>query len=320
MIKNVPVYFPFTFLEPERVKKLHDLVGLFRTYRVFEKKVSDEIAADEEDGKIICQLFRMSSENSVKIAHNFLNWSKSIDSLDLKAVAAFFNYMKDSNESVDIIGSMAVVDKDCEESSEFNELLLRQEITLFLIQLLDRQEYEINSAFRKISQNHKRLFMGPEKSNIDLGDSASSNLYGFRLDNMSSRIISWLSAFFFLSDQSEVIFTDEKESFMVFTDFFKNNEIKLFKASTKKSGLSFSELIQLVSSSLDNKSLDSGPFEVLENGKQIFEESGDLFFAVPDDVGFNKTMAMAVGIKPGAISKYSLLSDDCKKLVICFVV
>lgn len=320
MIKDVPVYFPFTFLEPERVEKLHELMGKFKAYRVFEKNVSDEIAEYEENGKIICQLFRLSSENSVKIAHKFLDWSKSRDSLDLKTVAAFFNYMEDSNESVDIIGSMDAVDKDCAETSAFNEILLRQEITLFLIQLLDRQEYEINSAFRRISQNHKRLFIESEKLNPDILDSGSSNLSGFRLDNMSSRIVSWLAAFFFLSEQSKIIFTDEKEAFLVFIDFFKNDEIMLYKANTKKSGLPCSELIHLASSFMDNKSLDSDFFEVLENGKQVVEESGDLFFAVSDDASFNKTMARVIGLKSESMSECALLSSDCKKIMICFVI
>jgi len=317
---DLPVYFPFTFLEPERVARLYDLVGTFRVYRIFEKKVSDEISDYASDGKIICDLFRLSSDNSVKIAHRFLDWSKNTESLDLKTVAAFFNYMDASNESVDIIGSMESIDNDSSVASLFNDDLLKHEITLFFIQLLDRQEYEINGAFRRISQTHKRLFMEPEKLNIDMPSQAPSDLSAYRLSNMNSRVVSWLAAFFFLSEQTKIIFTDEKEAFMVFMELLNSHDVKLYRANVEKSGLCRSELMSIMYSAIKEEKYDSELLEVLENGKQVIEKPGDLFFAVPDRTSFVKTIAGVLGVRSESMIEYSLLSRSCISMVFCLVI
>lgn len=319
MITDVPVYFPFTFMEPERVAKLFSFMGQFKAYRVFERNVSDEISKLEADGKIICELFRLSSDKSVKIAHGFLDWSKNMESIDLKAVAAFFNHIDPLNESVDIMGSMDSIDKDPENHQSFDELLLRQEITLFLIQLLDRQEYDINSALRRISQNHKRLLIDPEKKNNDFEDNSSFDLSGFRLDNMKSRVVSWLAAFFFLSDQSRMIFTDEKDAFIAFSEFFKSDEIKFYKAKNGKDGFAKSDLLKLAWPVSENFKFDPDFFELLENGEQIVENPGDLFFAASDPSDFRKALAGALGLRFDAFTGCSLLSDNCIFPVVCFV-
>ena len=98
MSNELPIYFPFTFIEPERIERIFSAIGKFRIYRVFEKNVPEELNCYSGGDKIVFDVFKPSSDKSVKTAHSFLSWANSRTSLDIKAVSAFFKQLDDDND------------------------------------------------------------------------------------------------------------------------------------------------------------------------------------------------------------------------------
>lgn len=315
MNREDPVYFPFTFLEPERVERLYALAGKFISFRVFEKSVSEEVIKKEGDGKILTELFRLSSENAVKIARRFLEWSAGRDQLDLKALSAFFNYVGQDDDSGDIIKNIMDQGDETFEEPDLNRLLLRHEIALFLFQLKDRQDYEIVSALSRISESHRKLFFELDAEGGEVPEPGMPVRSDFRLANMEARISSWFVSFLFLSDAPRLIFTDEKEAFLGFLELFRDDEIRVFRAGNTKDVSRAENFRKITSFLCDARDLNPALCGCIETGKPVFIEDGELFFAVPGNAGIKRAVSRILGLKP----ENSMLSGSYGRLTICMV-
>lgn len=310
-----PVYFPYTFIEPERVDRLHAMAGRFISFRVFEKNVSEEVAMKEEDGKILTELFRLSSENAVKTARRFLDWSAGRDQLDLKALSAFFDYVGHDDDSDDIIKNIMDQGDETFDEPDLTIFLLRHEIALFLFQLKDRQNYEIVSALSRISESHRKLFFELDAEGGEVPEGAMPVRGDFRLDNMEARISSWFVTFLFLSDAPRLIFTDEKEAFLGFLELFRDDEIRVFRAGNTKDVSRAENFRKIASFFSDNRDLNPALCGCIETGKPVLIEDGELFFAVPGNTGIKRAVSRILGLKP----ENSMLSGSYGRLTICMV-
>lgn len=314
----LPVYFPFTFIEPERVDRLYNLVGKFRTFRVFEQK---DIVCDEESGnKTVFDLFRQSSENSTEIALRFLAWSKGLESLDIKAVSAFFNFVDPySDDPENIIDSVIEYGVETRHKKTLSGILLRHEITLFFLQLSDRQEYEISRAFKRIADGHRKLF---EDLDAEAGISNDISIRmdsGFRLKNMNFRLRSWLFAFFYLSERDKIIFTDEKDAFFDFFEYCseKNtSELKIYRAekNPEKNAYDLPEIFSFISSDPDSSSayIPGTVFSgIVNDGDCLF------FFTGIDDL--KKKILAIPGLKTDIGNEHKASSIRGENLAVCLV-
>lgn len=319
MSEAIPVYFPFTFLEPCKVERIYGLVGRFRSYRAFEKKVSEEVESKEVEGKVFPDIFRVSSPDALKIARRFLDWSSERGSLDLKALSAFFRYIKEDDESENIISSIMNDGDNKDDEADALQPLLKHEITLFLLQLQDRQEYEINSALDRISQGHKKLFQRLDTGNVSEAEELMPVRDDFRLKNMETRISSWLAAFFFLSGSERTIFTDEKEAFLSFLELFRDDEIRIFRANKSEDCLSSKEFVRIASDFSYDSNFAHDHHGYVETGKPSFIEDGDMFFAAPGLLGINRVVAGILGLKGALEAEKYMLSASYGQLSVCMV-
>lgn len=314
----LPVYFPFTFIEPQRVDRLYNLVGEFRIFRVFEQ---NDIVCDEESGKkTVFDLFRQSSENSTEIALRFLAWSKGLESLDIKAVSAFFNYIDPySDDPENIINSVIEYGVETRRKESLYEILLRHEITLFFLQLSDGQEYEINRAFKRIADGHRKLF-----DNLDAEAGISNDISinidsGFRLKNMNFRLRSWLTAFFYLSEPDKIIFTDEKDAFFDLFEYCSeknSSELKIYRAekNPEKNAYDLPEMFSFISSDFDSSSgyIPGTVFSGIVN-------TGDCLFFLTEIEGLKKKILAIPGLKTDIGNEYQASSIREENLAVCLV-